>query len=165
MPVVTTLDVETKKVQPIVTAVSFILIVMKMECASVTPTGEIQMMKNLTVKCTPVTAIQDVQTAMVLMPISVIPVLAMQAMQLHGPTVNTKLSVSALTDGPELTVPSGWELVFLVVVTVLLQLNVLHTDVSMAPSSTRPPASVNALLISMEISVTTTSETVMYKIA
>jgi hypothetical protein len=41
MPVVTTLDVETKKAQPIVTAVSYILIVMKMDSASVIPTGEI----------------------------------------------------------------------------------------------------------------------------
>jgi hypothetical protein len=123
------------------------------------------MIQNLTVKCTPVTAIQDVQTAMVLMPISVIPVLAMQAMQLHGTTVNTKLSVSVLMDGPESTVPSGRERVLLVVATVPPQLNVLHLDVSMAPSSTRPLASVNALLISTEISVTTTSEPVMYKIA
>jgi hypothetical protein len=123
------------------------------------------MIQNLTVKCTPVTAIQDVQTAMVLMPISVIPVLAMQAMQLHGTTVNTKLSVSVLTDGPESTVPSGQDRVLIVVATVPPQLNVLHLDVSMAPSSTRPLASVNALLISTEISVTTTSEPVMYKIA
>jgi hypothetical protein len=40
MPVVTTLDVETKKAQPIVTAVSYILIVMTKDSASVTPTGE-----------------------------------------------------------------------------------------------------------------------------
>jgi hypothetical protein len=123
------------------------------------------MIQILTVKCIPVTAIQDVQTAMVPMPISVIPVPAMQAMQLHGTTVNTKLSVSVLTDGPESTVPSGQDRVLIVVATVPPQLNVLHTDVSMAPSLTRPLASVNALLISTEISVTTTSEPVMYKIA
>jgi hypothetical protein len=123
------------------------------------------MIQILTVKCIPVTVIQDVQTAMVPMPISVIPVPAMQAMQLHGTTENTKLSVSVLTDGPESTVPSGRDLVLNVVATVPPQLNVLHTDVSMAQSSTRPLASVNALLISTEISVTTTSEPVMYKIA
>jgi hypothetical protein len=123
------------------------------------------MIQILTVKCIPVTVIQDVQTAMVPMPISVIPVPAMQAMQLHGTTENTKLSVSVLTDGPESTVPSGQDRVLIVVATVPPQLNVLHTDVSMAQSSTRPLASVNALLISTEISVTTTSEPVMYKIA